>query len=81
MQGFDETACVRGTVEKIRIAKRNVLDAGRNLLLDIREDDVDGDDAEVPVIDRHDRAMTAPVLAAARCIGRADEAARPVGHL
>ena len=38
----------------------------------------DGHDAKLPVVDRHDRAVAAPVLAAARRLGVAGDAPRPV---
>ena len=81
MQGFDDPTRMSGTVEEIGIAKGDVLHAGGNLLVDIGEHDVDGDDAKLTVVDGNDRAMPAPVLAAACRIRGADYPSRTVRHV
>src|SRR4029077_8004133 len=45
------------TIQKIRVAKRNVRRAGMHLTPNVLEDDGFRDEEEAPVIDRHDRAM------------------------
>ena len=81
VERFDDPARVRRAVEEIGIAERDVRRALLHLRADVGEHDVDGDDAELAVVDRHDRAMAAAVLAAARGVGRADDLARAVRHL
>ena len=80
-ESFDDTACVRRAVEEIRISKRDVLGAGRDLCPHVFEHHVDRDRAKRAAVHRHDRAMTAQVLAAAGGVRGADRARRPVGHL
>ena len=53
------------TVEKIRIAKSDVLGARGHLLADVGEDNFLLHDSELAVINRNDRAVTAKVLAPA----------------
>src|SRR5947208_16439638 len=81
MHPFDDPERVRRTVEKIRIAERDVTGAGRDLRGDVGDDDVRLHDAELAVVDRHDRAMTAPVAAAAGRFRVAGERAGAVGAL
>ena len=81
MQRFNDAPRVRRAVEEIRIAERDVRGALLHLRADVGQHDVDGDDAELAVVDRDDRAMPAAMLAAARRIGRADGLARSVRHL
>ncbi len=80
-QRLDEPPGVRRAVEEIGIAERDVLGPALDLRGDVGQRDVDRDDAELPAIDRHDRAMAAQVLAAARRLGVADHAPGAVGHL
>ena len=67
---------VRGTVEEVRVAEGDVLDALRHLRRDVGDDDVGWHDAELPVVDGHDRAVAAAVLAAAAGLGVAGDAPR-----
>lgn len=67
------------SVEEIGVAERNVLSSGRNLLADVREDDVALHNPEFPLVNRHDRAMPAQVLAAARSFGGSSNLARGAG--
>ena len=52
-----------------------------HLRADVGQHDVDRHDAELAVVDRHDRTVPAAMLASARRIGGADDLARSVGHL
>ena len=81
VQRLDDAPRVRRAVEEVGIAEGDVLGAGGDLLIDVGEHDVDRHDAELAVVDRHDRAMPAAVLAAARRLGGAGDAPRAVGHL
>ena len=58
-----------------------MLRPGRHLLIDIGQDDVERDHAELAVIHRYDRAMSAAMFASARRVGRAGNTAASVGHL
>ena len=62
-------------VEEVRIAEGDVLRARRDLRAHVRQHDVDRDDAEAAVVDRHDRTVTAAVLAAAARLGVAGDPA------
>ncbi len=68
-EAFDDRGGVTDAVEEVRVAKRDVLRAGRSLGANVGHDDVDGDDAESPVVHRHDRTMAAAMLAAATGLG------------
>src|ERR1051326_1013548 len=74
MKSVDKFEGMLDTVEKIRITERDVLGAGRDLLAYVGEDYVAVYDAEDAFINRHDRAMTAEMLAAAAGLCRADYA-------
>ena len=63
---LDDRHRVTRPVEEVGIAKRHVRRAGLDLLAHVRDHHVDGDDAELPAVDRHDRTMPAQMLAAAR---------------
>ncbi len=65
---------VTDAVEEVGIAEGDVPRAGRHLGADVAEHDVNRDDPEAAVVDRHDRTVPAAVLAAAarfRVAGRA----------
>ena len=79
VQRFDDSAGMSRAVEEIGIAEGDVLGAGGHLLIDVREHDVGRDDAELAVVDRHDRAMPAAMLAAAGRIGRPATRREPSG--
>ena len=81
VQRFDDTLGVGGAVEEVGIAKGDVLGAAGDLLVDVGEHDVHRHDAELTVVDGHDRAMAAAMLAAARRLGGAGDAPRSIGHL
>ena len=66
---LDDRHRVADTVEKIRVTERNVPGARCDLRANVSHDDVDGDDAEAAVVDRHDRTVAAPVLAATARLG------------
>jgi hypothetical protein len=80
-QPFDDAPGVRGTVEEVGIAKRDVLRAGRDLRPHIVEHHIDREGAEGAAVHRHDRAMAAEVLAAARRLCCTNHTPRAVGHL
>ncbi len=71
---------MRRTVEKIGIAERDVLRARGDLLADVFQHDVAFDHAKRAVVNRHNRAMAAQMLAAARGFGRARDALFAAGH-
>ncbi len=81
VQRLDDAHGVRRAVEKIGIAKGDVARAGRDLRVDIREHDLLLNDAELPVVDRDDRAVAAQVPAAAARFGVARHAAGPVAQV
>ena len=60
---------VTNAVEEIRIAKRNVPRAGRNLRPHVREDNVCGNHSKSAVVNWNDRTMTATVFTAAAGFG------------
>ena len=60
-----------------RPAERDVLGAGRDLRVDVGEHHLRLHDAELSVVDRHDRTMAAQVPAAAAGFGVADDFRRP----
>jgi hypothetical protein len=53
----------------------------RDLRPDVFDDDIDGHDAKLASVDRHDRTVPAQMLAPARGIGTARHAPRSIGHL
>ena len=53
--------------------------ARRDLRRDVGQHDVDRHDAELSVVDRHDRAMAAAVLASAARLGVSDDLVRVAG--
>ncbi len=73
VQRVDDAHRVRRAVEEIGIAERDVRGAGGDLRGDVGEHDVRLHDAELPVVDRHDRTMPAQMPAAAARFGVADE--------
>ena len=75
MQRVDDAHRMGRAVEEVGVAERDVARSGSDLLADVVEHDVDRHDAEATPIDRHHRAVTAQVLAAAT---RLDEAADPL---
>ena len=75
MERLDDAAGVGWPVEEVGVAKRDVLGAPLDLGADVGKDDVDRDDAKLAVVDRHDRAVPAAMLAAARRIGRSRQRA------
>ena len=72
-QRLDHPERMPNAVEKVRVAKRDVLGAGRHLRADIRQDDVDRDDPKASVVNGDDRAVPAEVLAAAARFRVADD--------
>ena len=76
VQRLDDAHRVRRAVEEIGIAEGDVLGARRDLRRDVREHDVRLHDAELPVVDRHDRTVTAEMPAAAARLRVADDAPR-----
>ncbi len=56
-------------IEKIRIAESDMLRAGGYLSPDVPKDDAGWHDPEAPLIDRHDGAVPAQVLATPACFG------------
>jgi hypothetical protein len=58
-----------------------VLRSGGDLAGDVFHDDVNGNDAESPLIDGHHRAMTAQVFAPARAFGETGPLLRAIGEL
>src|SRR5437870_10242308 len=81
MQSLDDAQRVRRTVEEIRIAEGDVTCTRADLRIDVREHDADGDDAELAVVDGHDRTMAAQMPASAAGLGVADNPTRSVGQL
>ena len=65
MESCDERQCVANAIEKIGVTKCDMRRSGRNLLPNVVEDNIARDDAEYAVVNRHDRAMSAKMLAAA----------------
>ena len=72
VQRFDDAHGVRGAVEEIGIAEGDVARAVRDLLADIVENDVALHDAELALIDGHDRTVAAQMFAAAAGFGVGD---------
>ncbi len=69
VQRFDQRDGMANSIEKIRIAKCNVLSARRDLLADVGENNFPIHDAKNAVIDGNNRAMTAQMLATAAGLG------------
>ena len=69
MQLADDGQSVRGTVEKIGIAKGDVFGAGTDLPADIFEHHFARNDAENPIVDGNNRTVAAEMLAAAAGLG------------
>src|SRR6185436_19660667 len=63
VQGARDPHRVRRAVEEVGIAKGNVSGARRNLVVEISENDLRLDDAELAFVDRDDRAMAAEMPA------------------
>src|SRR5208283_275320 len=69
MQGFHQRYRVAHTIKEVRVAKGEVLRAGSNLLTDVREHNFAIDNPKDAVVDRHNRAVAAKMLAAAARFG------------
>jgi hypothetical protein len=69
MQLADNGERVRAAVEKVGIAKGDVLGSRANLPADVFEHNLSWDDAKNTVVDGHNRAVTAEMLAAAAGLG------------
>src|SRR6185295_2240051 len=78
VQGARDPHRVRRAVEEVGVAKGDVSGARRNLVVEISDNDLRLDDAELAVVDRDDRAMAAEMPAPAARLGVADQAARAV---
>src|SRR6202008_2162345 len=74
VQGFDKGNGVACAIKEIGITEGNVLGPSRNLLANIRENDVAINDTKNAVVYRNDRAMAAEMLAAAARFGIPDGA-------
>jgi len=79
VQRLDDARGVGDTVEEIWITEGDVLRAGDNLLVDIGEDDFLRNDAKLAFVYRDDRAMAAPMFAAAGGFRIAGRFVRAVG--
>src|ERR1700730_6063080 len=79
VQGFDDWDRVAHRIEKVRIAKGDVLSAGGDLLANIREDDFWIHEAKRAIVNRNDGTVPAMVLAAATRLGVADGAMLAAG--
>ena len=79
VQRVDDAHRVRRTVEEIGIAERDVLRRRPRPARDVGEHDVGLHDAELSLVDRHDRAMAAQMLAAAAGFGVPDDRRVPSG--
>ena len=77
---FDKLHRVADAVEKIRIAKRNVLRARRHLAANIFKHDIAADDSKDAFVHRHNRTMPAKMLAAAAGFRRTDDAVAIAGN-
>ena len=80
MEFLDEWNRVADTVEKVRIAERNVLRAGRHLPANVFQYNPARYDAKDAVVNRHDRAMPAKMLAAAAGFRRTNDSIAVVGN-
>src|SRR5246127_1717531 len=65
VKSFDDASGVGDAVEEIRITKRDVLRACRNLLSNVGQNYVERDYAELAFINGNDGAMAAQMFAAA----------------
>src|SRR5215469_8246969 len=70
---------VGDAIEKVGIAKGDVLGAGRHLLADVGQHNVPRNHAKLPGVDRNDRAVPAEMFAAAGSFGVAGSAVQAVG--
>jgi DNA ligase D-like protein (predicted 3'-phosphoesterase) len=68
-------------VQEVGVTERDVLRTGSDLGGDVGQDDLGRDHAEAPVVHRHDRAMTAPVLAPSAGFRVAGDPPRAIRHL
>src|SRR6266700_3532613 len=74
MQGLHQGDSMPNAVEKIWIAKGDVLGPSRDLLSDIRQDHITLHNPETPLIDWYNGAMAAQVLTATARLGVARDA-------
>ena len=81
VEPFDNPHRVRGPVEEVRIAERDVAGACRDLTRDVGEDDLGLHHAELAVVDRDDRTVAAQMTAAAARLGVTDQRARAISAL
>src|SRR6202042_1608501 len=65
MERFGNGESMRRAIEKIRVAKSDVLGAGVDLATNIFENNFARDDTEDAVVDRHDGTVAAEMLATA----------------
>src|SRR5271154_3471343 len=80
MQRLNNRQRMRGTIEKVRIAEGNVLRPSLNLLANIFQYHVAIDNPKCAVVNRHNRAVTAVMLAAAAGFRITNRARLPGGH-
>jgi hypothetical protein len=69
VQGFDNGHGMPAAIEEIRIAEGNMLRSGRHLLANVREHNFTIHYPEHALVNRHDRAMAAQMLASAARFG------------
>jgi hypothetical protein len=74
MKRLDEFHGVTDAVEEIRIAEGDVLRAGGHLAANVFEHHLAADDSKHALVNRHDRAVAAKMLAAAARFRRANDA-------
>jgi hypothetical protein len=79
VKSFDKLGRVANTVEKIRIAERDMLGARGHLVPDVLYNDVAADDSENAFINWDDGAMAAKMFAAAAGFRRAHKAEAAAG--
>src|SRR5260370_13239629 len=72
MKSTDKLNCMFDTVEKVRISKRNMPSAVRNLPANVLQHYLVLDDTKLPVIDRHDRTVAAKMLTSSGGFGIAN---------
>ena len=76
VQGPRDPQRVRRPIQKIGVAEHDMSRPSRNLLPDVGHDGLDRNDKHAPLVDRHDRAVPAKVLAALAGLGVAHQLGR-----
>src|SRR5690242_1613405 len=76
----NHSECVSRSIEKVRISKRDVLCAAGNLAPYVSKDQIHRNDSELPLVNGHNRAVSAKVFAASAGLRKTHSPAAAVRH-